>query len=88
MEQKVEIYPISIEPMAEGGYFAECSLLQGCHAEGETFTEAINNLQDVIRVHRECREERGEIIPAITIKKRQDFRVTVPLPVPLEKYVS
>ncbi|KKT47756.1 MAG: hypothetical protein A2249_03865 [Candidatus Jacksonbacteria bacterium RIFOXYA2_FULL_44_7] len=54
MEQKVEIYPISIEPMAEGGYFAECSLLQGCHAEGETFTEAINNLQDVIRVHKKC----------------------------------
>ncbi len=73
--------------MAEGGYFAECQLLQGCHAEGGTFTEAINNLQDVIRVHRECREGHGEIISAITIKKRQDFRVTVPLPVSLKEYV-
>jgi len=55
MEQKIAIYPINIEPMEEGGYFAKCSILQGCHSEGETFAEAVSNIQDVIRAHIDCR---------------------------------
>lgn len=43
--------------MEEGEYFVECALLQWCHAEGETIGEAISNIQDVIRIHKECRKE-------------------------------
>ncbi|HZQ07128.1 MAG TPA: type II toxin-antitoxin system HicB family antitoxin [Anaerolineae bacterium] len=41
--------PIEIEPLEEGGYLAVCPILQGCHAEGETVTEALENVEDVAR---------------------------------------
>jgi predicted RNase H-like HicB family nuclease len=40
---------IEIEPLEEGGYLAICPILQGCHAEGETVAEAIENVEDVAR---------------------------------------
>jgi predicted RNase H-like HicB family nuclease len=46
--QKFYLYPITIEPCEEGGFFADCPSLQGCHAEGETYGEAIDNIRDVI----------------------------------------
>ena len=49
--------PIEIEPLEEGGYLAICPILQGCHAEGETIAEALENVEDVaynlIRLMRE-----------------------------------
>ena len=51
--------------MEEGGYFSECPILQGCHAEGDTFGKAIDNLQDVIRVHLQARIKHGDFVPAI-----------------------
>ena len=39
--------PIEIEPLEEGGYLAICPILQGCHAEGETIAEALENVEDV-----------------------------------------
>ena len=50
---------IIIEPCEEGGYFAACPALQGCHAEGETYLEALVNIQDIIRIHLESRAELG-----------------------------
>ncbi len=41
--------PIEIESLEEGGYLAICPILQGCHAEGETIVEAIENVEDVAR---------------------------------------
>lgn len=40
---------IEIELLEEGGYLAVCPILQGCHAEGETVAEAIENVEDVAR---------------------------------------
>ena len=88
MIQKIEIYPISIEPMKEGGYFAECALLQGCHAEGDTFAEAISNIQDVIRVHKECRQNHNEIVPSIAFSKPARFNINIPLPLHATQNVS
>ena len=45
----ISVYPVVIEPHEEGGYFAYCPLLQGCHAEGETYGEALDNIRDVIK---------------------------------------
>ncbi|PIP16955.1 MAG: HicB family protein [Candidatus Portnoybacteria bacterium CG23_combo_of_CG06-09_8_20_14_all_37_13] len=65
MKKQLFLYPINIEPMEEGGYFSECPILQGCHAEGDTFGKAIDNLQDVIRVHLQVRIKHGDFVPAI-----------------------
>ena len=51
--QNFSFYSVIVEPCEEGGYFAHCPLLQGCHAEGETYREAIDNIYDVIQAHME-----------------------------------
>ncbi|MBK5191561.1 MAG: type II toxin-antitoxin system HicB family antitoxin [Methanosarcinales archaeon] len=52
---------VIIEPCEEGGYFATCPALQGCHAEGETYLDALENIQDIIRIHLESRAELGTL---------------------------
>ena len=53
------VIPVEIEPMEEGGYFAICEAIQGCHAEGDTVAEALENLEDVARILLELRREDG-----------------------------
>ena len=47
------------------GYFAYCPQLQGCSTQGDTYEDALANIQDAIRLHIEDRKERGETLPAI-----------------------
>ncbi|MBI2676814.1 MAG: type II toxin-antitoxin system HicB family antitoxin [Candidatus Yanofskybacteria bacterium] len=72
------IFPITIEPMGEGGYFAFTETLQGAHAEGETLGEAIDNIKDVIEKHLEVRKEHGENIGNFEIGVEP--RISIPLP--------
>ena len=41
---------VEVEPLDAGGYLATCPDLQGCHAEGETIAEALENVEDVARI--------------------------------------
>ena len=41
--------PVELQPLAEGGYLAICEAIQGCHAEGETIPEALENLEDAAK---------------------------------------
>lgn len=75
------IFTINIEPCEEGGFFANCPVLQGCHAEGETYGEAIDNITDVIKAHIEVKRKNKEIIPFIKVGKPTDISVQLPLPV-------
>ncbi|MEK6551932.1 MAG: type II toxin-antitoxin system HicB family antitoxin [Bacteroidota bacterium] len=45
------------------GYYAFCPELQGCYTQGSTYEEAIDNINDAIRLHIEDRLESGEEIP-------------------------
>ena len=45
---------VVIEIDEDGKYVASCPALQGCHAQGDTFEEALRNVQDVIDM---CIEE-------------------------------
>ena len=74
-------YPIIIESCEEGGYFTYCPLFQGCHAEGKTYGEAIDNIRDVINVHIKLRKKHKEIIPFIKVKKQSDINIQIPVPV-------
>ena len=78
---KINLYPVQIEICDDGGYFANCSLLQGCHDEGTTYSEVIENIQDVIKAHLEIRKEQNQIFSSITIERKTPFSVNIPLPV-------
>ncbi|MBI4498265.1 MAG: type II toxin-antitoxin system HicB family antitoxin [Chloroflexi bacterium] len=54
---------VEVEPLAEGGYLAICPELQGCHAEGNTIAEALENVEDVARVIIELCQEKGLPLP-------------------------
>ena len=55
--------PIEVQPLETGRYLAVCPAIQGCHAEGDTIAEAIENLQGVARQLLELRLEDGLPIP-------------------------
>jgi predicted RNase H-like HicB family nuclease len=57
------LIPVRVEALEEGGYLAICDVIQGCHAEGETVGEALENLEDVARVLLEVQKEDGVPIP-------------------------
>lgn len=54
---------VDVEELDEGGYFAICPGLQGCHAEGDTVAEAVANVEDVARVILELCAEKGLPLP-------------------------
>lgn len=76
---KILLYPVVIEACEEGGYFANCPSLQGCHAEGETYSEVIENIEDVIRAHIEIRKKHKEFIPSVIVKDREKIDVNLPI---------
>ncbi len=39
----------------QDGYFAFCPELQGCYSQGATYEEAMESIQDAIRLHVEDR---------------------------------
>jgi Uncharacterized conserved protein len=57
------ILPIEIQPLEEGGYLAICPAIQGCHAEGETIAEAMDNIEDIAKILLELRVEDGLPLP-------------------------
>jgi len=56
-------FNIVVERDEDGVYIASCPALQGCHSQGDTYEEAVENLKDAIRLHIEARREVGEPIP-------------------------
>jgi len=76
------LYSVEVEALREGGYFASCPALQGCHAEGDTYAAALQNIEDMIREHARIRKERGDPLPSIIIDKRERAVVTMPFLVP------
>lgn len=43
-------YPVVINK-SEFGYDAHCPILQGCHSQGDTLEEALDNIKDAINVY-------------------------------------
>lgn len=65
MKSSSYLFPITVECLDEGGYYAECPLLQGCHVEGRTYAEAVENLEDSIQIFLKSYKELGKTIPRI-----------------------
>lgn len=56
-------YTIILEREEDGGYHAFCPVLPGCHTQGDTFDEAIENIKDAIKLYLESLEAKSEKIP-------------------------
>jgi len=53
--------PVIVE-FDEDGYFVSCPSFQGCYSQGKTYEEAMNNIEDAIKLHIEDKKEAHEEI--------------------------
>lgn len=56
-------YTVFIEPCEEGGYFATCPSLPGCHIQGETLEETLKEMKAAISAYLDDLRAHGEPIP-------------------------
>lgn len=51
--KQIHNYTVILEKEEDGGYHAFCPILKGCHSQGDTFEEAINNITEAIELYLE-----------------------------------
>jgi len=61
-----------------GGYHASCPALPGCHSEGDTLEQAIENIREAIAVYLESLQAHGESFPIEDILIKP-LDITVPV---------
>ena len=52
----MSIHVVILEPSGEGGYTVYVPSLPGCISEGETWQEALDNIQEAMALHLESLE--------------------------------
>lgn len=58
-------FPVIIEKDEDGFFVADCPDLLGCHTQGRTIEEAIDNIRDVIKLHLKILKEEKQEIPQV-----------------------
>ena len=55
-------YPVTVHK-SQYGFDAHCPLLPGCHSQGDTPEETLENMKDAIRTYMEmvCDSEKGSL---------------------------
>jgi predicted RNase H-like HicB family nuclease len=56
-------YTVVLEREDDGGYHAFCPALKGCHSQGDTLEEAMENIREAISLVIETLMEDGENVP-------------------------
>ena len=56
-------YTVILEKESVGGYHAFCPALKGCHSEGETEQEVLENIREAIELYLESLITHNEPIP-------------------------
>lgn len=56
-------YTVILERETGGGYHAYCPALKGCHSQGDSVDEAIENIREAMGAYLESVESHGEPIP-------------------------
>jgi predicted RNase H-like HicB family nuclease len=62
-KKEIYQYTVFIESCEEGGYFADCPSLPGCHVQGETLEETLQEMKAAIDAYLEDLKARHEPIP-------------------------
>ena len=57
-------YSVILEPEEEGGFHIWCPALKGCHSQGDTKEEALDNIQEAIVAYLESLRDKGSPFPA------------------------
>ena len=57
----------------EDGYYAHVPALQGCYAQGDTFEEALDKIDDATKLHLDDLTKSGKDVP----KSSQIFLTTI-----------
>lgn len=63
MDKKEYRFTVVVEPCEEGGYFAFCPALPGCHVEGETYEETLAEMRRSIDAFLTDYMDEGDPIP-------------------------
>jgi predicted RNase H-like HicB family nuclease len=56
-------YTVLLEKEPAGGYHAFCPVLKGCHSQGDTFEETIDNITEAIELYLESLIADNQPIP-------------------------
>jgi predicted RNase H-like HicB family nuclease len=56
-------YTVILEKESDGGYHAFCPILKGCHSQGDSFEEAIDNITEAIELYIESLKLDSQSIP-------------------------
>ncbi len=56
-------YTVLLEKESDGGYHAFCPILKGCHSQGDSFEEAIENMTEAIELYIESLKADNQTIP-------------------------
>ena len=63
-------YTVILEPEEEGGFHIWCPALKGCHSQGDTKEEALDNIQEAIAAYLESLRDEGLPLPAdVTVQQ-------------------
>ena len=66
---KLYNYTVILEREEDGGYHAFCPILKGCHSQGETFEETIDNITEAIELYLESLKADSQPIPKEDVLK-------------------
>lgn len=77
------VIPVYVESLEEGGFMAVCDAIQGCHAEGGTVAEALENLEEVATALLEVQKEDGVALPSGLAQFRAGMKIAAQLVVPV-----
>lgn len=75
--REVYKFPVIIEKDEDGLYVADCSDLQGCHAQGNTLEEAITNIRDAIELNLKILKEDKQDIPRLEPVSMTSLEVSI-----------
>lgn len=56
-------YTVILEREEDGGYHAFCPMLKGCHSQGDTFEETIENITEAMELYIESLIADNQLIP-------------------------
>jgi predicted RNase H-like HicB family nuclease len=56
-------YTVILEKEEDGGYHAFVPALKGCHSQGDTLDEAVQNIREAIELYLESLKDAGEPVP-------------------------
>ncbi len=71
------VYPVIIMEGESGKYVSSCPAIDGCYSQGDSISEALENIKEAIALCLEVMIERGEPIPVATTTLLSEVAVEV-----------